>query len=100
MIGIVIMKGNLGKGIGLIRRGTSIANLSETFKKEKLIVELAGKANKNTIAGIGILNAIVSQKFSTDDILKYVQEQAQDSFKTMCACIGDELTNKILQIKL
>lgn len=69
-------------------------------KQEKLIFDLAGKVNLNTITGIAILNAIRDGKFSTDEILRYVQEQATDSFKTMSECIGEELTNKILQTKL
>lgn len=75
-------------------------NLAKKFEKEKLIVDLVDNANKDTIAGMAILNAIISRKFTTDRILRYVQEQAQDSPKTMCACIGKELTNRILQIKL
>lgn len=69
-------------------------------QKMKLIFAIAGNANLSTITGIAILSAIRGGKFSTDEILRYVQEQAQDSFKTMSACIGEELTNKILQTKL
>lgn len=76
-------------------------NLKKIFERKKLILELLNKVHDSkTITGMAILNAIVGRKFTDEEVLRYVQEQAADSLKTMSNCIGEELTNKILQIKL
>ena len=75
-------------------------NLKKIFERKKLILELLNKAqDSKTITGMAILNAIVGRKFSDDEVLRYVQDQATDSFKTMSNCIGEELTTKILNYK-
>lgn len=75
-------------------------NLKKIFERKKLILELLNKVkDSKTITGIAILNAITGRKFSDEEVLRYVQEQATDSFKTMSACIGEELTTKILNYK-
>ena len=76
-------------------------NLKKIFERKKLILELLNKVHDSkTITGMAILNAIVGRKFTDEEVLRYVQEQAADSLKTMSACIGEELTNKILNFKL
>lgn len=81
---------------------SEVPNLSKSLEKIKLILDMGTylSENKVTITGNAILNAIQSKKYSSDKILRYVQEQAIDSFKTMSNCIGEELTTKILQTKL
>lgn len=76
-------------------------NLKKIFERKKLILEILNKVkDSKTITGIAILNAITGRRFSDEEVLRYVQDQATDSFKTMSNCIGEELATKILQIKL
>jgi len=77
-------------------------NLASKFEKLKLILDLETYITHNpkTITGEAILKAIEGKKFTTEQILQYLKDQATDSFNTMCNCIGDELTNRILNFKL
>ena len=43
-----------------------MSKLSKKFEKEKLIVELVDNANKDTITGMAILNAITGRKFTDE----------------------------------
>lgn len=76
-------------------------NLKKIFERKKLILELLNKVqDSQTITGMAILNAIIGRKFTDEDVIKYIQEQATDSFKTMSNCIGEDLTIKILNYNI
>ena len=75
---------------------TQLPDLAKSFKKLKLILDLREKANPNTSIGFAIISAIDSKSVQTNEILQYAKEQAQDCLQTMIDCIGDELTERIL----
>lgn len=62
--------------------------LTKIFERKKLMLELLNKVKgSKTITGMAILNAIVGRKFTDEEVLRYVKDQAQDSFKTMSNCM-------------
>lgn len=81
---------------------TQLPNLTKSFEKLKIILDLETYITNNpkTLTGIAILNAIEGKKFTIEQILQYVKDQAQDCPQTMIGAIGEELTNRILNFKL
>jgi hypothetical protein len=77
---------------------TNLPNLSKNFEKLKIMLDLETYLthNKPTITGQAILNAINGKKFTHEQILQYVKDQAADSRKTMENCISEQLLNRIL----
>lgn len=75
---------------------SKLPNLSQKFTELKLILDLRTRANPHTILGQAIRNAIDGRNTPNGEILAYVKDQATDSPKTMSDCIGQELTERIL----
>lgn len=75
---------------------TKLPDLSKSFEKQKLILDLETRTNKNTSIGMAILKAIKERKVPVEQILQFVREQTQDNPKLMANAIGEDLVNRIL----
>ncbi|HEY5392211.1 MAG TPA: hypothetical protein VIJ57_08865 [Hanamia sp.] len=65
-----------------------------------LVLELENSVSDKTIIGLAILSAIRScDKYSDDEILSFVKDQARDNHETMKGVIPTELLDRILNYK-
>lgn len=75
-----------------------LKNLTQTFEYLKIIIDLDGKVNTNTLFGFAIQNAI-DTKQPAKNIIKTIAEQANDNYKLIAEVIGENLTKRICNIK-
>jgi hypothetical protein len=63
------------------------------------VLELENSVSDETITGLAILSAIRSDKFTDDEILIFIKDQAKDNLKLMKEVIPAELLERILNYK-
>lgn len=63
-----------------------------------ILSDLAMNADIKTSLGAAIINAISSKKYTTDEIISFVKDQAKDNPTLMTEVIGKDLTDKILNL--
>ena len=76
-----------------------LPNISTSFEKLKIIIDLQQRADIKTSLGAGIINAI-QKKVPKDEIIKMLQDCITDNRLSVCLVIGEELVNRIADFKL
>lgn len=79
---------------------SELPNYALAFKKMKILIDLRNEVegNKTNTLAISILGALNNPKMSTDKILAFIKDSANQSLKTMQETIGNDLTELILSL--